>query len=138
MDATLEAVVFGKTGCDKCKALLRRAHELVQQPEWADVRVRYVDVETEEGLVEFCRMECLNPQRLPALVLGRVEADGQFHPIPAAPSAVPDPRLGACRLYHIVGLQTDYSPRGRGVITPAMIAAVFEQGRAAQRTAAPA
>lgn len=138
MDATFEVVVFGKSGCDKCKALLRRVNELAQQPDWADVRVRYLDVETEEGLVEFCRMECLNPQRLPALVMGRVEVDGQFHPIPAAPSAVPDPRLGACRLYHIVGLQTDYSPRGRGVITPAMIVAVFEEARAAVRTPAPA
>ncbi len=138
MDATLEAVVFGKTGCDKCKVLLRRVNELTQAPEWADVRVRYLDVETEEGLVEFCRMECLNPQRLPALVMGCVEADGQFRPIPAAPSAVPDLLLGACRLYHIVGLQTDYSPRGRGVITPAMIAAVFEQARAALRAPAPA
>ncbi len=137
MEPTLDAVVFGKTGCDKCKVLLRRVTELAQQPEWADVRVRYLDVETEEGLVEFCRMECLNPQRLPALVVGRTEPTGTWSPIPAPPSAVPDPLLGACRLYHLVGLQTDYSPRGRGVITPAMIAAVLQQARAAVRAPAP-
>ncbi|MCX7818053.1 MAG: hypothetical protein N2652_02425 [Kiritimatiellae bacterium] len=138
MDVKIEAVVFGKAGCDKCKALLRRVTQLAEQPEWADVRVRYLDVETEEGLVEFCRMECLNPQRLPALVACRAEPDGRLVPIPAVPAAATDPVLGACRLYHLVGLQTDYSPRGRGVITPAMIVAVLEQARAALRPLATA
>lgn len=138
MEPLIEVMVFGKAGCDKCKALLRRVGQLAEQPAWSEIQVRYLDVDTEEGLVEFCRMECLNPQRLPSLVVCSVGPDGTATPIPAVPSAAPDPLLGTCRLYHIVGLQTDYPPRGRGVITPAMIVAILEQARAVLRTAASA
>jgi hypothetical protein len=33
------------------------------------------------------------------------------------------------RLHHIMGLQTDYSDQGRGVISPKMIKRVLEEAR---------
>jgi len=125
-----QAVVFGKAGCDKCKTMTRRVDELVAAPEWSEFERVYLDVETVDGLVEFCKAECLNPQRLPALVVRRVTPDGS-ELVPVEPSADPDPVLGAARLYHIAGLQTDYSARGRGVVTPRMIAATFDAVRRA-------
>ena len=67
--------VFGKDGCDKCKVLNRRLDTLLAQKEWADFEKQYCDVETEDGLVDFCNVECINPQRIPAMVVARREAD---------------------------------------------------------------
>lgn len=126
---TFEVLVFGKVGCDKCKALLRRVDALLEQPEWAEFERVYLDVETVDGLVEFCRLECLNPQRIPAMVVRRRTAAGSV-PIAAPPGATPDSVLRSSRLYHILGLQTDYE-RGRGVLTPEMVEAVLRQALAA-------
>jgi uncharacterized radical SAM superfamily Fe-S cluster-containing enzyme len=123
MAKPFQVAVFGKVGCDKCKVLLKRVDDLLAKPEWADFERVYLDVETVDGLVEFCKAECLNPQRVPAMVVRRV-ADGGVTSIPADPSAAPDPVLGASRLYHMLGLQTDYSDQGRGVISPRMITSV--------------
>ena len=119
-----QVVVFGKAGCDKCKILQKRVDDLLAKPEWADFEKAYFDIETVEGLVEFCKAECLNPQRLPAMVVRRVTAGGA-ELVAAEPSAGLDPVLGQSRLYHILGLQTDYSEDGRGVVTPRMISAVL-------------
>lgn len=135
MSKPFQAVVFGKVGCDKCKLLTKRVDDLLAKPEWEDFERVYLDVETIDGLVEFCRAECLNPQRLPALVVRQVTDDGPGM-IPVEPSAAPDPDLGAARLYHIAGLQTDYTAEGRGVVTPRMIAAALDAAR--QAAAAPA
>ena len=75
--------VFGKPGCDKCKVLNRRLDSLFAKEEWQDFRKVYCDVETEEGLVEFCNVECINPQRIPAMVV-----------------AVEDPESGSPLLLH--------------------------------------
>lgn len=123
-----QVVVFGKVGCDKCKILQKRVDDLLAKPEWADFEKAYFDVETVDGLVEFCKAECLNPQRLPAMVVRRVGEAGAAA-IPVEPTAVPDPVLGQTRLYHILGLQTDYSDEGRGVVSPRMITAVLETAR---------
>ena len=130
MDRPYQVVVFGKVGCDKCKVLQKRVDDLVAKPEWADFEKAYFDVETVDGLVEFCKAECLNPQRLPAMLVRRVTESGA-KAIPVEPSAVPDPVLGQTRLYHILGLQTDYSETGSGLITPQMLEAVLGEAQGA-------
>ena len=64
-------LVFGKTTCEKCKVLQTRLDNLVASPEWQDFEKVYCDVETEDGLVEFCRTGCINPHRIPAFVVQR-------------------------------------------------------------------
>ena len=131
MAKRFKLVVFGKAGCDKCKMLKKRTDELLASAEWADFEQEYCDVETEEGLIEFCRSECINPTRIPALVVMRQQADGAYRPMTVPPPAKPDPLLGKSRLYHVLGLQTDYSSQGRGVLSPKMIQAVMTAARAA-------
>lgn len=128
MSKPYQAVVFGKVGCDKCKMLQKRVDDLLAKPEWAGFEKAYFDVESVDGLVEFCKAECLNPQRLPAMVARRATESG-WEFIAVEPSAVPDPVLGQSRLYHILGLQTDYSEDGRGVVSPRMITAVLTAAR---------
>jgi hypothetical protein len=130
MEKPYQVVVFGKTGCDKCKTMQKRVDELLAKPEWADFEKAYFNVETVDGMVAYCKAECLNPQRLPALVVRRATAAGS-ELIAVDPSAAPDLVLGQCRLYHILGLQTDYSEEGRGVVSPRMIAAVLSSAREA-------
>jgi len=135
MDAPLRIAIFGKQGCDKCKTLQQRVDKLLAGGEWNDFEKSYHDVETEEGLVLFCRLECANPNRIPALAVMERDDTGAWRPMPRSVPGAPDPVGGASRLYAYVGLQTDYSPQGKGVITPAMIRAVLEEARA-QRAAA--
>ncbi len=130
MQKTFQAVVFGKAGCDKCQVLRRRLEAVLAEPEWADFEQAYFDVDTVEGLVEFCRMECLNPQRLPALVVRRL-TPAEPVPVEVDPARVADPILGTARLYHLAGLQTDYGPAGRGVVTREMIRSALAMARAA-------
>jgi len=119
--------VFGKAGCDKCKVLQSRLDELLARPEWEDrFEKEYVDVETEEGMVAFCKAECLNPQRIPAfLVLQRNPKTGRLEPLPNPAPGQPDPLCGSRRLYQYLGLQTDYSEAGKGIITKAMIESIL-------------
>lgn len=130
MEKPYQVVVFGKAGCDKCAAMQKRVDELLAKPDGADFEKLYLDVETVDGLVEFCKAECLNPQRLPALMVRRATPAGA-EAIPVEPSASPDLVLGQSRLYHILGLQTDYTDEGRGVVSPRMIAAVLSSAREA-------
>jgi hypothetical protein len=118
--------IFGKAGCQKCKVLQGRLETLLQKPEYAEFEQVYHDVETEEGMVSFSLMECLNPQRIPAFVVTRDGGPGR-RPVP-----LPNPRpgqqdevCGQSRLFQYLGLQTDYSDVGKGVITPKMIGAVL-------------
>jgi len=91
----------------------------------------YCDVLTEDGLVTFCEAECINPQRIPAMVVARWSETGkEYEPVPATDPGNPRARLGKSHLFHYVGLQTDYSATGRGVITPKMIEAVLEEATA--------
>jgi len=130
-----QVLVFGKTGCEKCKVLQKRVGDLLARPEWAEAfDWQYVDVETEEGLVQFCRAECINPQRIPALLVTRFDPAAERHePIPWSALGGPETLPAASRLYLYVGLQTDYSPAGKGVISPRMIAATLEEARRSAR-----
>lgn len=54
--------VFGKPGCAKCAMLNRRLDKmLAEDPRYARFHKEYHNVLSEEGLVEFCKSECLNP-----------------------------------------------------------------------------
>jgi len=110
--------------------LQQRVDKLLASGEWSDFEKSYHDVETEEGLVLFCRLECANPNRIPALVVMERDAAGVWQPLPRAEPGAPDAVCGASRLYSYIGLQTDYSGPGKGVISPAMICAVLEEARA--------
>lgn len=120
--------VFGKAGCDKCRVLNQRLDGLLQKDEWADFDKTYVDLDTVDGLVEFCKAECINPQRVPAFVVCRQNENGKEQLL-ARSRPEQASIAGNVALHHLVGLQTDYSQEGRGVLRPDMIAAVLEEAR---------
>ena len=123
-------LVFGKQGCDKCKVLNQRLDTLTAKPDWAEFEKVYHDLETEDGLVAFCKTECVNPHRIPAFVVARAdEGSGEYKLLPARPRQEVDPVCGRSRLYGCLGLETDYSDQGRGVITPKMIETVLAEAR---------
>lgn len=110
--------VFGKPGCAKCAMLNRRLDALLETDAYKDDFVKkYNDLTTEDGLVNFCLVQCVNPNRVPAMVVA--DADGKFldNPEPGCEDTV----CGRSRLYQYLGIQTDYSAEGKGVITPEMI-----------------
>jgi hypothetical protein len=131
MSKTFQIHVFGKPGCAKCHVLQGRIDELLQEEEWSGFEKVYHDLETEDGLVEFCEAECLNPQRVPGFYISKAGEDGVQRPMANPAPGAADPVLGASGLYARIGLQTDYSATGRGVISPKMIEAVLRKAKAA-------
>lgn len=130
MAARYRILVFGKAGCDKCKTLHKRLDEVLAREEWSDFEKQACDVETVEGLIAFCQSECLNPQRIPGFVVLRRQEDAEaFAPVERPVPGKADPVCGASALYSLVGLQTDYSGQGRGVLTPKMIVAALTEAR---------
>jgi hypothetical protein len=131
MSKPYQVRVFGKRGCDKCHVLNERLDKLLAREEWAAFEKRYLDVETEEGIIAFCEAECINPQRIPAVLVTRKDEDsGMYDPVPNPRPGQADDVCGPSRLYQYLGLQTDYSDRGRGVITPRMLTAVLKEATA--------
>lgn len=123
--------VFGKAGCQKCDMLKRRLGKLLSNEAWSDFDQSYSDVESEEGLVTFCRAQCLNPSRIPALLIERRNEDtGQYELLANPSPGVGDAVFGASKLYQWLGLQTDYSDTGKGLITPKMLTDILEEARA--------
>ncbi len=130
MASTFQITVFGKPGCQKCRVLHGRLDKLLSEESYADMEMRYCDLETEEGLVEFCEAECLNPSGVPAmLVKRRDEESGRYHCVPANPSTRAAEVCGRSHLSIHSGLQTDYSAEGKGVISGRMIEAVLREAR---------
>ena len=129
-DSKLTIHVFGKAGCQKCAMLNRRIDKLLTEPKYAVFQKAYSDVLTEDGLVKFCKAECLNPSRIPAMVVscGGTEADPEYIANPAP--GQPDPVCRHSRLYQYLGIQTDYSEEGKGVITPEMIQKILDEALA--------
>lgn len=121
--------VFVKSGCAKSKTLSQRLKKLLAKEEWGDFDQEYLDVETVDGLVDFASACCINPKRIPALLLTRrQEKTGRYEPVMTRePQIGPDPICGKSKLYQYVGLQTDYTPVGNGIISPKMIKAVMEE-----------
>lgn len=122
--------VFGKAGCAKCKILNQRVDALLTEPKYAAFKKASADVLTDEGLFKFCRAECLNPSRVPAMVISKQGADGKpqylRNPNPDAEDAV----CKKSKLYTYLGLQTDYSEEGKGVISPDMLRAILDEALA--------
>ena len=119
--------VFGKEGCAKCKMLNQRLDKLLAEPAYASFRKEYTNVMSEEGLVKFCKAECLNPSRIPAMIVSKAGSDGKQHYLANPAPGDADPVCKKSRLYQFLGIQTDYSEEGKGVITPDMIKAILDE-----------
>jgi len=128
MEKSYKIKVFGKPGCAKCKTLNQRLDKILSNEKWSDFEKEYCDVETIDGLVDFASAECINPQRIPAmLVTQRKEGTDTYAPVPTRDPQPQDKVCGKSKLYQYVGLQTDYTPAGKGLISPKMITAVLEE-----------
>lgn len=125
------AHVFGKEGCSKCAALKRRVDQLRSLDEYGDVKMEYHDVMTLDGIVAFCKADCLNPNRIPALIMsdddGRYIRSGRSEARGDTPADYKESVT-----YQWVGVQTDYD-NGGGLITPDMIRQVFQEARAKEK-----
>ena len=131
MDSNYRVRVFGKAGCQKCDMLKRRLGKLLGQEEWSDFDQEYSDVESQDGFVTFCRAQCLNPSRIPALLIERKrEETGEYEIVPNPAPGDSDPVFGASKLYQWLGLQTDYTDVGKGTITPKMLTSILTEARA--------
>jgi hypothetical protein len=123
--------LFGKSGCAKCKVLGQRLDKLLVKEEWRDFEKKYYDVETEEGIITFCESECVNPQRIPAIILRQKNyKTGEYEPVANRVPGEPDEVCGNSRLYQYLGLQTDYTEQGKGIISPKMITKVMSEAMA--------
>ena len=119
--------VFGKPGCAKCAMLNQRLDKLLTEPRYAVFKKEYHNVLAEDGLLDFCKAECLNPSRIPAMVISRKDAQGRQHYLANPTPDTPDPVCRHSKLYNFLGVQTDYSEEGKGVITPKMIQSVLDE-----------
>ena len=130
MGAKYQIRVFGKEGCDKCHTLNQRLDKLLTKTEYAAFEKRYFDVETMDGLVAFSEAECINPSRIPALLVTEWNAEEEdFVPVDTKQPGAQDSVCKKAKLYQYVGLQTDYSDTGKGVISPKMIQSVLAEAQ---------
>jgi hypothetical protein len=128
MAAKFQIKVFGKEGCDKCHTLNQRLDKLLSKETYSAFEKLYCDIETIDGLVAFSEAECINPSRIPAmLVTAGNEAAGEYEPISVNEPGAADAVCKKSRLYQYLGLQTDYSDTGKGVISPKMIQTILAQ-----------
>ena len=120
--------VFGKKTCAKCAMLNKRLDELLSKDAYSGKFVKvYNDLETEDGLVNFCLAQCLNPNRVPGMVVARMDDNGKSEYIPNPDPDTLDPVCKRSKLYTCLGLQTDYSAEGKGIITPQMIQSILDE-----------
>ena len=71
--------VFGKKSCAKCAMLNKRLDEILTKEPWKDHFIKvYNDLETEDGLMNFCLAQSINPNRVPGMVVAKYSADGLF------------------------------------------------------------
>ncbi|MGN0866237.1 MAG: hypothetical protein ACI4SG_00970 [Oligosphaeraceae bacterium] len=127
-DTPLTVHVFGKPGCAKCSMLNRRLDKMLSEdPRYARFHKEYHNVLEEDGLVEFCKTECLNPSRIPAMVVGAQDETGKVRYLPNPAPDAADPVCKHSRLYQFLGIQTDYSEEGKGLITPEMIQTILDE-----------
>ena len=132
MEATrttpFQIVVYGKSGCQKCAVLNQRIDKLLEKDEWSDFRKIYIDVLSEDGLIEFCNAECINPQRIPAFIIRQFDEEtGNYEYVLNPNPGTHDPVTGTFALYTYLGIQTDYATTG--TITPKMIQQILTTAR---------
>jgi len=97
--------------------------------DWQDFEVKYNDITTEDGLVEFAQRECLNPQRIPSFIIEkRVAGTERFE---AMRNPAHDVVISGVRPMRYIGIQTDYTEIGKGIIPPAAVVEVLKQAKAA-------
>jgi len=132
MAKKFQLMVFGKAGCEKCKVLNARIDALLEKPEWgSDFEKAYSDAESEDGMVTFAKAECISPNRIPAVLISKLnDTTGKYAPLANPTPGNPDLVLKKSKLYQYLGLQTDYTEDGKGVITPKMITSLLEEARA--------
>ncbi len=126
-NAKLIVNVFGKAGCAKCTMLNRRLDKLLREERYAGFQKKYHDVMTETGLVPFCLAQCLNPSRIPAMLVSRIREDGGEEYLPNPDADRKDELCKDSKLYQYLGLQTDYSEEGKGIITPEMVESILDR-----------
>ena len=125
----LDVVIFGKHGCQKCELLQRRTKALLEETPYKE---RYRDEDgnpslvvydalTVDGLVALCKAEVVGANHIPAIALVDHET-GEL--VDDFSSAAPLPGQLSCK----IGLSTDYDGDGHGVIPPAWIRWVLDQG----------
>lgn len=131
MAAKYQIRVFGKPGCDKCHTLNQRLEKLLSKEEYSAFEKLYCDVETIDGLVAFAEAECINPSRIPAMLITAWD-DGadEYIPVETNEPGAKDTICNKSRLYQYLGLQTDYSDVGKGVISPKMIQSILAEVKA--------
>lgn len=123
--------VFGKQGCDKCHTLNQRLDKLLAKDEYSDFNKLYCDVETVDGLVAFSEAECINPSRIPAMLVSEWDEEAaDYVPVNTTDPGKEDPTCKKAKLYQYLGLQTDYSDAGKGVLSPKMIQSVLAEAMA--------
>jgi hypothetical protein len=131
MGAKYQIRVFGKQGCDKCHTLNQRLDKLLAKDEYASFDKLYCDVETIDGLVAFAEAECINPARIPAMLVTEWnETSSEYVPVNSQEPGANDSVCMKAKLYQYIGLQTDYSNVGKGLITPKMIQSVLTEATA--------
>lgn len=131
MAAKYQIRVFGKQGCDKCHTLNQRLDKLLAKDEYRAFEKLYCDIETIDGLVAFAEAECINPSRIPAMLVTSWSDDtGEYLPVGTQLPGKKDPVCQKAKLYQYLGLQTDYSGVGKGLITPKMIEAILAETEA--------
>ena len=131
MSAQYQIRVFGKEGCDKCHTLNQRLDKLLVKEDFAAFDKLYCDVETIDGIVAFSEAECINPSRIPAMLVTEwdKEAD-EYVPVNTRQPGAKDSVCKKAKLYQYLGLQTDYTSVGKGLITPKMIQSILAEATA--------
>lgn len=118
------AHIFGKEGCGKCAALNKRLDAILQQELFKrNFRKQYHDILKEESLILFCQAQCINPNRIPALIIS--DEEGNY--LQNNDCGNNAPVFGNAHLWQFLGIQTDYSDEGKGIIKPEMIEAVLNE-----------
>ena len=128
MAAKYQIRVFGNKGCDKCHTLNQRLEKLLAKEGYDAFEKLYCDVETIDGLVAFAEAECINPSRIPAMLVTRWNAEaGDYEPVSVRQPGAADALCVKSKLYQYLGLQTDYSDVGKGIISPKMIQSILDE-----------
>lgn len=113
------AHVYGKGhGCSKCTVLKQRLEGLLQKPEYNGIQMKFSDVLTADGLVDFLKAEVLNPNRIPALIMETQEG-------PLYMDRDDTELFQSSCTGHYLGIQTDYTHGG--VIPPATIKGLLDK-----------
>lgn len=122
--------VFGKPGCAKCKILNERIDKLLTDPKYSCFEKQYNNLMTEEGLMKFCLAQCINPNRVPGMLISALDQDGKEFFLENVNPDEEDAVCGKSKLYQFLGIQTDYSEVGKGIIKPEMITKILDDAKA--------